>query len=73
MSEVDCDAVRQKACEIVKLGEGMRTEEFFTAMAIASGQMFKVMCPPETLRGTLQWYFNEVAKVACRPDEERTH
>ena len=69
--EVDTEAVRQKACEIVKLGEGMRTEEFFGALAIAAGQMLKTMCQPNLLRATVEWYINEVAKVAMKPDEKK--
>ncbi len=73
MREVDTEVVKQKAIEIVKIGEGMRTEEFFGALAIAAGQMLKTMSQPDMLRPTVEWYINEVARMAMTQDEERTH
>jgi hypothetical protein len=74
MREVDAEAVRQKAMDIVGLGAGMRTDEFFGALAIASAQSLKGVCPPESLRAMVEWYISEVARMAMSPEEEeRTH
>ncbi len=73
MREADPEVVRQTAIEIVNLGEGMRTEEFFGALAIAAGQMLKTMAQPDMLRPTVEWFINEVARMAMTQDEERTH
>jgi hypothetical protein len=74
LREVDTEAVRQKAIDIVGLGAGMRTDEFFGALVIASAQSLKGMCSPVSLRPTVEWFINEVARMAMLPeDEERTH
>jgi hypothetical protein len=74
MSEVDAEAVRQKAMDIVGLGAGMRTDEFLGALVVASAQSLKVICPQESLPAMVQWYVSEVARMAMAPeDEERTH
>ena len=62
--EVDTETVRQKAIDIVGLGAGMRTDEFFGALAIASAQSLKGLCPRETLLAMVQWYIGEVARMA---------
>ncbi len=73
MREVDTEVIRQKAMDIVGLGAGMRTDEFFGALVVASAQSLKEICPPEALRAMVEWYINEVARMAMTQDEERTH
>jgi hypothetical protein len=74
MREVDTEVVRQKAMDIVGLGAGMRTDEFFGALVVASAQALKGICPQESLPAMVQWYVSEVARMAMsQEDEERMH
>jgi hypothetical protein len=73
MREVDHEVVRQKAMDIVALGQGVRTDEFLGALIVASAQSLKVLCPQMALYAMVQWYISEVARMAFAPDEERTH
>jgi hypothetical protein len=72
--EVNTEVVRQKAMDIVAVGAGMRTDEYFGALVVAAAQSLKGICPPESLHATVQWYVSEVVRMAFAPeDEEQMH
>ena len=65
--EVDAEAVRLKAIDIVVLGEGMRTDEFVGALVVASAQSLKSMSPDNLRVLMVQWFTNEVVKTMEGP------